>query len=181
MSNLYSFIGGHTGSWQIVGKNPIRGADINSCSKLDIVEGYVSDKPKGSQWLFRGFTSNLRYTTKAEKTLLDIKQAATTQNPANAALILIKKNPAWWSLAQDERRAIFEESSHHTSVGLKYLPAIDRRLYHSRDLDEPFDFITWFQYVPAHIATFNELLFKLRLTEEWKYVEHEIDIRLIRT
>jgi len=30
-----------------------------------------------------------------------------------AALILIKKSADWWALAQDKRRAIFEERSHH--------------------------------------------------------------------
>jgi len=46
-------------------------------------------------------------------------------------------------LTQDERRAVFEEQSHHTAIGLKYLPATARRLHHCRDLgtEEPFDFL----------------------------------------
>ncbi|MDZ4852461.1 MAG: hypothetical protein SGI77_24495 [Pirellulaceae bacterium] len=40
-------------------------------------------------------------------------------------------------MTQDERRAIFEERSHHISIGLKYLPAIARRLHHCRDFSEP--------------------------------------------
>ena len=35
-------------------------------------------------------------------------------------LIPIRKNEAWWALAQDERRAIFEERSHHIAIGLEY-------------------------------------------------------------
>jgi hypothetical protein len=38
----------------------------------------------------------------------------------------------WWDLAQDKRRAIFEETSHPTAIGLKYLPSIARRLHHAR-------------------------------------------------
>jgi len=51
-------------------------------------------------------------------------------------------------LAQDERRAIFEERSHHISIVLKYLPAIARGLHHCRDLSEPepFDFLTLSEY-----------------------------------
>lgn len=55
-----------------------------------------------------------------------------------------------------------------------------RRLHHSRDLGEPFDFLTWFEYAPQHTAAFEELVSELRATEEWKFVEREVDIRLVR-
>jgi len=97
-----------------------------------------------------------------------------------AALIPIKKSARWWELAQDERRAIFEETSQHTAIGLEYLPAIARRLHHSRDLGEPFDFLTWFEFAPEHAAAFDKLVARLRATPEWKYVEREVDIRLTR-
>ena len=52
--------------------------------------------------------------------------------------------------------------------------------YHSRDLGEPFDFLTWFEFAPQHDAAFDELLGMLRSTEEWRYVEREVEIRLSR-
>lgn len=64
---------------------------------------------------------------------------------------------------------------------MKYLPAIARKLFHSRDIGEPFDFLTWFEYAPADADAFEELLDALRKTEEWNYVEREIDIRLVKT
>ena len=99
-----------------------------------------------------------------------------------AALIPIRKNATWWSLSQDERRRIFEEHSRHVAIGLQYLPAVARRLHHCRDLgeNEPFDFLTWFEYAPADEAAFNTLVSELRASEEWQYVEREIDIRLVR-
>lgn len=84
----------------------------------------------------------------------------------------------WWELPQDERRAIFEEESHHTEIGLDYLPAVARRLHHCRDLGEPFDFLTWFEFAPEHSAAFDELLMRLRASKEWAYVEREVEIRL---
>lgn len=68
------------------------------------------------------------------------------------------------------------------AIGLQYLPAIARRLHHCRDLgeNEPFDFLTWFEYAPADEAAFNRLAAELRATEEWRYVDREIDIRLVR-
>ena len=85
-----------------------------------------------------------------------------------------------WDLAQDGRRRIFEDVSRHTSIGLRYLPEIARRLHHSRDLGKPFDFITWFDYAPEHERDFDALLAELRASEEWTYVEREIDIRLVQ-
>jgi len=77
---------------------------------------------------------------------------------------------------------IFEERSGHVKTGLKYLPAIARRLHHCRDLseNEPFDFLTWFEYAPSDSRAFEELVAELRGSEEWKYVEREVDIRLLR-
>jgi hypothetical protein len=84
-------------------------------------------------------------------------------------------------LTQDERRAVFEEQSQHMRIGMKYLPPIARRLHHCRDLAEPeaFDFLTWFEYDPTHERAFDQLLVELRGSEEWKYVDHDVDIRLV--
>ncbi len=98
-----------------------------------------------------------------------------------AALIPIRKTAKWWDLAQDERRAIFEEQSRHIGIGLEYLPAVARRLHHSRELGEPFDFLTWFEYAPEHADAFEDMVGELRRTPEWQYVDREIDIRLCRT
>lgn len=95
-------------------------------------------------------------------------------------MIPIRKSEAWWNLAQDERRAILEARSQHIAVGLRYLPAVARRLSHSRELGEPFDFLTWFEYAPVHAEPFDELVHALRSSEEWNYVEREVDIRLRR-
>ena len=99
-----------------------------------------------------------------------------------AALIPIRKNAEWWAMTQDERRNVFEEQSHHIAIGLRHLPAVARRLHHCRDLgsDEPFDFLTWFEYAPADERAFDEVVLELRQTPEWKYVDRELDIRLVR-
>ena len=64
----------------------------------------------------------------------------------------------WWELTQEERRRIFEDKSRHIADSLKYLPAIARQLYHCRDLGEPFDFLTWFEFAPEHATEFEELV-----------------------
>jgi chlorite dismutase len=99
--------------------------------------------------------------------------------------IPIRKTAEWWALPQDERRRIFESQSRHIAIGLEYLPAIARRLHHCRDLgpDEPFDFLTWFEYAPADAAdaaAFEALVEALRSSPEWAYVDREVDIRLTR-
>jgi hypothetical protein len=61
---------------------------------------------------------------------------------------------------------------------MEYLPAVARRLHHSRELGEPFDFLTWFEYAPEHEAQFDAMLARLRATVEWRYVDREVELRL---
>lgn len=129
----------------------------------------------------RGLASNVCYTRRDEQQTLAATQAGLGRPEATrAALIPISKSEAWWALAQDERRELFEETSRHIAIGLEYLPAIARRLYHGHDLDEPFDFLTWFEYAPEDAPAFEDLVARLRATREWEYVQREVDIRLAR-
>jgi len=135
----------------------------------------------GTTWVLRGVTSNERYVTRLERDALAARQQPVGRAGATrAALIPITKSEAWWDLAQDERRRILEDASRHIATGLEYLPAIARRLHHGRDLGEPFDFLTWFEFAPADAPRFEELVGRLRATEEWTYVEREVDIRVAR-
>ena len=123
----------------------------------------------------------MRYVERAEKTQLDaVSPPLGRPEATRAALIPIRKSPEWWALTQEERRAIFETRSRHIADTLKYLPRVARRLYHSRDLGEEFDFLTWFEFAPEHANAFEELVALLRSREEWTFVEREVDIRLSR-
>ena len=84
-------------------------------------------------------------------------------------------------MTQDERRTIFENQSKHVTVGMKYLPAIARRLHHCRDLgdSEPFDFLTLFDFTKEDEKAFDDMLAELRASEEWKFIDREVDIRMI--
>ncbi|MBC7936378.1 MAG: chlorite dismutase family protein [Rhizobacter sp.] len=178
--HIFDFIGGNAGEWKIVKMETVIGDPIQDASYLKIVNSNLQ-KTNEDLWTIKGLVSNVRYAEKEEKEKLLAIQAGLGR-PADtcAALIPIRKNEAWWNLAQDERRKIFENKSHHIQTGLKYLPAIARKLYHCRDIGEAFDFLTWFEYAPEHSNAFEELVAALRNTEEWKYVQREIDIRLVR-
>ncbi|HUF31436.1 MAG TPA: chlorite dismutase family protein [Gemmatimonadaceae bacterium] len=178
---LYSFVGSGSGRWNIVQLTPVVGEPLPDAACVGVFNGPVAPLPEHSAWCLRGVTSNERYVTAAEHAQLTARQPALDRTEALcAALIPVRKTQAWWDLAQDDRRAIIEERSAHIKTGLNYLPAIARRLHHGRDLGEPFDFLTWFEYSPAHAGTFEELVTRLRSTEEWTYVDREIDIRLVR-
>ncbi len=157
------------------------GPALPGVDRIAVGEDQTRPVPPGSAWLLRGVTSYERYVQRRERSALVERQPPLGRPEATcAALIAIRKSAGWWELSQDERRTIFEERSHHITTGLEYLPAIARRLHHSHDLDEPFDFLTWFEYAPPSAGLFQELVDKLRKTEEWAYVEREIDIRLVR-
>jgi chlorite dismutase len=181
MNNHYSFIGGTEGPWQVTSSEAVVGASLESVQRVNVVNLPSTKLVERGIWVLQGFTSNVRYAERHEINKLREKQEGLNR-PASlcAALIPIKKSLEWWALSQDERRAIFEAQSHHTEIGLAYLPEIARQLHHCRDLGEPFDFLTWFEFAPDHTTAFNELLAKLRASEEWAYVEREVDIRLVK-
>jgi chlorite dismutase len=159
----------------------VSGPSLDRVERLEMSEATIQQPQATSGWILRGVAGHLRYTEHREKEALSAVHAGLGRPEATrAALIPIRKNAAWWALAQDERRAIFEERSHHIQASLKYLPAIARRLHHSRDLGEPFDFLTWFEYAPKDAEPFEELVHLLRTTEEWKYVDREVDVRVSR-
>ncbi len=183
IARLFSFVGGNAGSWSIDHMHSVVGEPIVNASKLSVIAGPVTQPPPGTSWLLRGITSNERYVVREEKVALVSRQEGLGREASTrAALIPIRKNPAWWALSQDERREVFEAQSRHIAIGLKYLPAVARRLHHCRDLgaDEPFDFLTWFEYAPSDSAAFEELVHALRASPEWEYVDREVDIRLTR-
>jgi chlorite dismutase len=178
---LFGFAGGEIGPWRVVQMKTHTGDPLAAVTRLNVVRG--APRAGGAAWFLRGVTSNERYVNRLEKERLSTKEPRLGRPEATcAALIPIRKTIAWWSLAQDERRSILEERSKHVTTGLKYLPAVARRLHHCRDLgsDEPFDFLTWFEYASSDRAAFDELVATLRETEEWRYVEREVDIRLVR-
>jgi chlorite dismutase len=178
--NPASFIGGNSGNWKIRRMETITGEILPTVPFIDFHPTHTPPvNLESTRWILRGSNAHVRYTDRNEVTELSMRQPPLNRPEAKfAALIPIRKSSQWWQMSQDERRRIFEEQSHHISMSMDYLPAIARRLYQSRELGEPFDFLTWFEFAPEHEDQFNELLLKLRSSKEWEFVEREIDIRL---
>ena len=179
---LIVFAAGAAGPWRLDRIDAVAGAALPPAVRLQMQEVRAGAfLPDGTAWSLRGVTSNTRYTHRAEADALAAGQPGLDRPQATrAALIPIRKSEAWWALAQDERRAIFGEQSGHIGIGMDTLPAVARRLHHSRELGEDFDFLTWFEFAPEHEAAFDAMLARLRATAEWGYVEREVDIRLDR-
>jgi chlorite dismutase len=179
-----TFRGGQSGAWKVTLLAAVKGQALASVPALSVVRSAAIALPllpSQTSWRLAGVASYLRYTERAEQVQLEAAQAGLGRPEAScAALIPIKKSSAWWELTQEERRQIFEDKSNHIAASLKYLPAIARQLYHCRDLGEPFDFVAWFEYAPEHAEMFEELVGMLRATEEWSYVEREVDVRMVR-
>lgn len=178
---VWFFAGGKTGQFAVSKMSAVRGEPLPSASRLYV--GQEGGAESDAAFTLRGTVSNERYTTREEKTELLRRQVAIGREEARqGAFIAIKKNEAWWALTQDERRAVFEEQSSHIKIGLGALPQVARRLHHCRDLDEaaPFDFLTWFDFQASDVGAFDDLLGALRCTEEWKYIEREVELRVER-
>ena len=178
------FRGGQSGAWRVTLLAAVKGEALAPTPSLSITHSEsiaLPILPSQSSWRLAGVASHVRYVERPEKAQLAAQQAGLGRPEAKrAALIPIRKSAAWWDLTQEERRKIFEDKSHHIASSMRFLPAIARQLYHCRDFGEPFDFLTWFEYRPAHESMFEELVGMLRATEEWSFVEREVDIRVER-
>jgi hypothetical protein len=182
-SRMTSFVGGSSGEWRVTSRTVLRGDPIEPASRIAMISGEPAST-EGAIWVLRGVTTHDRYTTRAEKTdLVAVQEPIGRPEATRSALILLRKNSDWWSLTQDERRSILEEESHHIAIGMRYLPAISRRLLHCRDFasQEPFDFLGFLDFAPENETAFDEMLNQLRATREWSFMDREIDIRLSRT
>lgn len=181
MSNRYSFVGGQQGVWRVQDVRGIVGQSLELVERLHVANEAIATLPQNSAWILQGFASNIRYAMRDEVHQLRAVQPDLNRLEAVCAVLIpIKKSAQWWEMAQDERRAIFEEQSHHTAVGMEYLPGVARRLLHCRDIGEPFDFLTWFEFAPEHTQAFSNLLSRMRSSQEWEYVEREVEIYLQR-
>jgi len=170
------FSGGPSGGWRVMRQSAVHGEELPPVARLDKGAGKLGD----ASWTLSGVASNLRYTMAAEKRVLDATPSVLGRPGATrAALIPITKSAAWWGMAQDERRTVLEDQSRHIAIGSDYLSVISRQLVHCRDQPGArFDFLTWFEFAPADEPRFDELLAKLRATAEWRFVEHEVELRL---
>ena len=178
---LVTFTTNDAGPWNIDRISPVLGESLGLAARLLVTEGVDALAPPRGAWSLRGTTSHMRYTHKNEASaLVAVQEGLGRAGATCAALIPIRKSEAWWSLAQDDRRAIMEEQSRHIALGMEFLPAVARRLHHCRDLGGPFDFLTWFEYAPADADQFEALVQALRRSPEWAYVDREVDIRLSR-
>ena len=145
-----SFLGGSEGEWAVTSQTTLTGEPIENITRVAIVTGSLATSDTAT-WILRGAFTHDRYTTRPEKTELVSKQAPIGRPEATrSALILLRKNAEWWSFTQEERREILEEQSHHIAIGMRYLPAVARRLLHCRDFatQEPFDFLGFLDFAP---------------------------------
>lgn len=178
------FVGGPSGSHPVQSVKAIVGDTLAGVERMDIaltpsMPGAHDRLDSGPGWRLVGVPSNVRYVETDERTALRERQAGLGRPEATVGVLIpISKSQEWWDLTQDARRAIFEEKSRHIADSLKYLPSIARQLYHARDLGGPFDFLTWFEFAPEHTPMFEELLLTLRRSEEWRYVNREVEVRV---
>lgn len=144
----------------------------------------IAELPAGGGDLV-GVTQHLAYTRAAERP--DLVTTPLPGQDAVCVVIPLTKSEAWWQLALDERDAMFRGGATrpgHVEVGLAYARSILRKLYHARSLPGAgWDFVTYFEFAPAHRQQFEALLAGLRDPErnpEWNYVERESEIWLSR-
>ena len=117
---LVDFIGGSGGPWRVTQMTTVLGAGLAPVATIQPRAASLLPATAPQQhWALKGVASHLRYAERAERAALTAVQPPLHRAEATcAALIPLRKSAAWWALAQDERRAIFETSAHPTQLGL---------------------------------------------------------------
>ncbi len=179
-SPSYSFIAGDRGSWEVVSMDRIVGAALEEAPFLDVRNEYVMKVPVDFRWLLRGVSSSRNTPQLQNQELMTPWTHFGRDEICCAAFMPVKWTRDWWDLTEDERRSICGCGCDSKSVEIPTRIEA-RRFHHSRELGEPFDFLMWFEYARADTALVDELVAAIRESEEWKYVEREADVRLLRS
>src|SRR6202007_1840165 len=95
---------------------PVVGDPLPEAIKLEIVPGIVNPLPSGTRWALHGVTSLATCATPRLR-----KQTLNQNKPESAdAKPFAQRSSRSEKVSQDERRQIFEESSHHIQKGLAH-------------------------------------------------------------
>jgi hypothetical protein len=181
--------------YRITGVTAVCGEPITHLHAEDTLLRLESEvELPGNATELSGVTQHLGYTTREERQVLT--SVSTTERGPIAVLIPIRKSPAWWALAQDERSALLRGKAPgaemnpssgpppgHIAVGLDYARTILRKLYHARPLVTEWDFLTYFEFPAERAADFRSLLAGLRdvnRNPEWAYVDRESEVWMER-
>jgi hypothetical protein len=160
-----AFVAGFEGLWMIEGMSAPVGEPLPPAARLSVVEGAEAETAEG-RWVLRGVVAGQGEDARADQLPLGRADARC------AALVAARMSPAWWERAEEDRRAL--------SANIQHGPAISRRIHRARDRDEPFDILTWFEFAPDLQSELNDVVARLRDSEEWSYVERDVELRLIR-
>lgn len=137
--------------------------------------------PLGTAWVLKGVVSSSRYIAREERDPFDTTETSFSRGEATcAALIPIRKSLDWWTLGRSDRTQLVEARTRAVNRTMRFLPAFARRLRLGQGLSEEFDSVTWFEFSQSDTPVFDDLLGALRTSEEWQFVEREIEIRLER-
>jgi len=177
---LFHYIGGTSGAWRVTSIVTHSGIALPYATHVEIANGDLGRTPAGTAWVLHGVARNTRFVTREEprRSSGDVPQPHFF-GEACAALILVQKSPAWWNLALCDQREILESPSEKARRRINILPSIMRLMQQRNEVREPFDFVTWFEYTKQDASIFDDLAGAMRSSEEWKYVDREIVIKLV--
>ena len=132
--------------------------------------------------LLQGVTGTAQYTdSKAHYAAANgLPALPASSGPVLAVIIPLRKTAAWYALPHDQRKAKIPA---HVDLGVPFIPAIHRRLFHSRDYSKDYDFLTYFEFRAADEPQFRQLCQALRdpkRNPEWTYIDRDCEIWLTK-
>lgn len=175
----FHFMGGMSGAWRVTSIVTHSGQSLPNATHVEIANGDFGRTPAGTAWVFHGVARNTRFVTREEP-----RRSTSDLTPVPhfgescAALILVRRSPDWWRLTQGDRNEVLELPSGRLRQRINILPSLLRLMPRRNAMPETFDSVTWFEYMPQDAAIFDDLAGTMRTSEEWKFVDREIVIKL---
>jgi len=151
-----TFVGGADGAWRVNRVSAVRGDSLEAVERLEIHAG--APPSAAGAWALRGVASHARYSSAPRRSPRPVFTAARSRRGeargAHSDPEVGRVVGATARRAPGRLRGAL--ASHRRQHGI---PArIAGRLYHARDLGEPFGFLTWFEFAPQHAQAFDDLL-----------------------
>ena len=184
-SPSFSFVAGDRGRWEVTSVAPVIGETLEWVPFLEIRNEYLMNVPVDFSWLLRGITSTRRYTNNVQQVNTMAAQPQLGRPEATcAALIPVRKSREWWDMTFEERKQIFESNS------IRY-PKIRtvRNICPASHASSTIAVIWASRLISWHGSNtrprtplLSRILSQLSgLQKEWKYVDREVDVRLVRS
>ena len=151
--------GGASGAWQVDRIDPVRGPSLDRVARVAVFDGaaaIAAGSTADAAWILRGTTGHVRYLEQHENRAgVDPARPRSPGGDARRADPDPQGRRVVGARAGRAAGASRGSARATSRSACATCPRLRGACYHSRELGEPFDFLTWFEFAPEHASAFE--------------------------